>query len=120
MRRSRRFLDIQYRTHTDGEQLLTCNFPVFINRDDNITIKGAAFNCTDELWELLTPTDVNTLVVNKADLETHNKLLKMSNAHSNTYVPVYSIHMTRRKNFPMSLRALRETEGTGCRIIVPE
>jgi len=36
----RRFLVTQYSIREDGEQLMIGDFPVFIDADDNITIKG--------------------------------------------------------------------------------
>ena len=43
---------------------------MFIDPDDNFTIKGTAFRGTEGLWELLTRKNVNTKVVNKGDLKT--------------------------------------------------
>jgi len=44
--------------------------PVFIDADDNFTIKGTAFSGTEGLWELVTRKNVNTEVINKNDLKT--------------------------------------------------
>jgi len=46
--------------------------PVFIDTDDNITIKGTAFRGTEVLWEILTRKNVNTEVIKKNDLKTKN------------------------------------------------
>jgi len=42
-RGSRRFLDTQYGIRTDGEHLMIGVSPVFIDTDDNFTIKGTVF-----------------------------------------------------------------------------
>jgi len=44
--------------------------PVFIDPDDNITIKGRVFRGTEGLWELLTRKNVNTQLVGKEGLKT--------------------------------------------------
>jgi len=83
----------------DGEQLMICDSTVFIDPDDIIKINGEAFRGTDGLWELLRPNNVNTVVVNKADLNLYNKLLIISNAHSKKYQLDDSINITRGKKF---------------------
>ena len=47
--------------------------PVFIDTDDNFTIKGTVFRVKEGLWELLTRKNVNTEVNNKSDLKTNKK-----------------------------------------------
>jgi len=47
--------------------------PVFIDPNDNITIKGTVFRGTEELWEPLTRKNVNTQLIGKEDLETFKK-----------------------------------------------
>jgi len=47
---SRPFFDSQGGIHRDGEQLMVGDSPVFIDPDNNITIKGTAFRGTEELW----------------------------------------------------------------------
>ena len=49
----RRFLDTQYGIRKDGEQLMIGDSPVFIDPDDNFTIKGTAFRWTEGVWEIL-------------------------------------------------------------------
>jgi len=39
---------------------MICDSPVFLDPDDNITIKGTVFRGTERLWELLTRKNVNT------------------------------------------------------------
>ena len=73
MGRSRYFLDTQYGIRKDGEQLTIGDSPVFIDPDDNFTIKRTAFRGTDGLWELLTRKNVNTEVIKKNDLKTYKK-----------------------------------------------
>jgi len=46
---------------------------VFVDTDDNFTIKGTAFRVTEVLWELLTRKIVNTEVINKADIKMYKK-----------------------------------------------
>jgi len=60
---------------------MICNSPVFIDPDYNITIKGTAFSGADGLWEQLTRKNVNTEVVNNADLKTYKKILIFTNSH---------------------------------------
>jgi len=57
---------------------------VFIDPDDNITIKGTALRGTEGLWEMLTRKHVN---IGKGDLNTYKKILILTNAHSNRYQP---------------------------------
>ena len=66
----RRFLDTQYGNRRDGEQLMIVHSPVFIDTDDNVTIKWTAFRGTEGLWELLTRNNVNTQLIGKGDLKT--------------------------------------------------
>jgi len=44
--------------------------PVFIDTDDNITIKGTVFRGTEGLGELLTRKNVNTQLIGKENLKT--------------------------------------------------
>jgi len=46
------------------------NSPVFIDPDDNITIKGTVFRGTEGLCELLTRKNVNTQLIGEEDLKT--------------------------------------------------
>jgi len=57
----------------DAEQLMIGDCPVFIDTDDNFTIKGTVFRVKEGLWELLTRKNVNTEVNNKSDLKTNKK-----------------------------------------------
>jgi len=57
----------------DAEQLMIGDSPVFIDTDDNFTIKGTVFRVKEGLWELLTRKNVNTEVNNKSDLKTNKK-----------------------------------------------
>ena len=59
MGRSSLFLDTQYGMRKDDKQLIFGDSPVFINPDDNFTIKGNVFKGTEGLWELLTSKNVN-------------------------------------------------------------
>jgi len=68
----RRFLSTQYGILSDGEQLMIGDSPVFIDTNDNVTIKGTAFSGTEELWELLMRKNVNTHLIGKEDLKTKN------------------------------------------------
>ena len=43
---------------------------MFIDPDENITIKGTAFRETEGLCELLTRKDVNKQLIGKEDLKT--------------------------------------------------
>jgi len=43
--------------------------PVFIDHDDNITIKGTMFRGMKGLWELLTRKTVNMQLIGKEDLK---------------------------------------------------
>jgi len=43
---------------------------VFIDTDDNFTIKWTMFRGTEGLWELLTRKNVNTQLIGKEDLKT--------------------------------------------------
>jgi len=79
-RSSRRFLDTQYGIRKDGEQLMISDSPVFVDPDDNITIKGTAFRGTEGLWELLTHKNVNTQLIGLEDLKTYKKVLILTNA----------------------------------------
>jgi len=45
----RRFLDTKYGIREDGEQLMIGDYPVFVDPDDNITIKGTVFRGTERL-----------------------------------------------------------------------
>jgi len=81
---------------------------VFIDPDDNITIKGPVFRGTEGPWELLTRKNLNTQLVGKEDLKTNKKVLILTNAHLTRYEPGDNINITQGKNFAMSLRpALR-------------
>jgi len=44
--------------------------PVFIDPDDNVTIKGTVFRGVEKLWELLTRKNVNRQIVGKEDFKT--------------------------------------------------
>jgi len=95
----RRFLDTQYGIRKDGEQLMIGDSPVFIDPDDNFTIKGTAFRWTEGVWEILWLKNVNTEVVNKAYLKAYKKILILTNAHFNRYQPGDKINITRGKRF---------------------
>ena len=43
---------------------------MFIDPDENITIKGTVFRGTEGLWELLTRKNVNTQLIGKEGLKT--------------------------------------------------
>jgi len=73
MERGRRFLDTQYGIRKFVEQFMIGDSPVFIDTDDNFTIKRTAFRRTEALRELLTCKNVNTEVLNKADLKKYKK-----------------------------------------------
>ena len=65
----RHFLNTQYGIRKEGEQLMIGDSPVFIDPDDNITIKGTAFRGTRGLWDLLTRKNENTQLIGKDDLK---------------------------------------------------
>jgi len=71
--RSRRFFDTQYGIRKDGGQLMICDSPVFIDTDDNFTIKETVFRGTEGLWELLTRKNMNTQLIGKEDLKIYKK-----------------------------------------------
>ena len=48
-----------YGIHKDGEQLMIGDSPVYIDFDDNVTIKGTVFRGTEGLWEIQTLKNVN-------------------------------------------------------------
>jgi len=93
----RRFLDTQYGIIRDGEQLMIGDSPVFINPDDNVTIKGTVFRGTEGLWELLTPKNVNTQLIDKEDLKA--KYIDIDNPHLTRYQHEDNINITRGKKF---------------------
>jgi len=95
--RTRHFLDTQYGIRKDALQLMIGYSPVFIDTDDNLTIKGTTFRGSVGLWELLTRKKVNTEVFKKADLKTVKKILIVTNAHLNRYQPGGNINITRGK-----------------------
>jgi len=49
---------------------MTGDSPVFIDPDENITIKGTVFRETERLWELLTRKNVTKHLIGKDDLKT--------------------------------------------------
>ena len=67
MGRRRRFLDTQYVICKDGELSMIGVSPVFIDTDDNITIKCTAFRGTEAMWEIFTCKNVNTDLIGKDD-----------------------------------------------------
>ena len=68
-----RFLDTQYGIRKDGELLMMCGSPVFIDTDDYIANKDTTFRGTEGLWEILMRKYVNTERMGKYDLKTHKK-----------------------------------------------
>jgi len=72
-------------TEEDGERLMICDSPVFIDRDDNLIIKGTVFRGTEGLWEQLTRKKMNTQLIGKEDLEDIKKIL--TKAHLTRYQP---------------------------------
>jgi len=90
----RRFLDTQYGICRDGKQLMTGDYPVFIDPDANLTIKGTAFRSTVGLWELLTRKNMNTQLIGKEDLKTYKKILILTNVHLTRYQPGDNINIT--------------------------
>jgi len=46
------------------------DYPVFIDPDDNITIKVIVFRVTEGLWELLASNNRNTQLIDNEDLKT--------------------------------------------------
>ena len=69
-RSRRRSRDTQYGIRKDGETLMIAASPGFIDRDDNITIKGTVFRGTEGLWEILTRKNVNMQLIGKEKLKT--------------------------------------------------
>jgi len=72
--------------------------PVFIDTRDNFTIKGTVFKDTESLWELLTRKNVNSEVINMAEIKT-KKIVLMTNALLNIYQRGVNINITRGKKF---------------------
>jgi len=73
--------------------------PVFLDPDDNVTIKGTVFRGTEGLWVLLTRKNVNTQLIGKEDLMTYKKILILTNAHLTRYQIGDNINITRGKKF---------------------
>jgi len=73
MGRSRLFLDTQCGNRKEGEQLMIGDSMVFIDSDDNFTIKGTVFRGTEGLWELLTRKNFNKQRIGKEDLKMNKK-----------------------------------------------
>jgi len=71
----RGFLDTQYGIRRNGEQLMIGNSPVFIDTDDNVTIKGTEFKGTKGLWEILKSKNVNTELIGKEELKTYKNIV---------------------------------------------
>ena len=72
---------------------------VFIDPDDNNTIKGTVFRGTEGLWELLTRKNVSKHLTSKENLKTYKKFLILNNAHSTRYQPGDNINITQGKKF---------------------
>jgi len=73
--------------------------PIVFDTCGDITIKDRVFKGSKGLWELLTRKNVNTEVINKDDLKSYKKILKMTNAHLIQYQPSGNINITRGKRF---------------------
>jgi len=98
-RSGRRFPDSQNAISRDGEQLKIGDFTLFVDTDDNFTIRGTAFRGTEGLWELLKRKNVNMAIVNKANLKTYKNILILTNAHLNRYQPGDNINISLGKKF---------------------
>jgi len=77
--------------------------PVFIDTDDNFTIKSTAFRWSEGLWKLLTRNNMCGSYQYGRSKDVY-KLFVMTNAHLNRYQPGDNINIKRRKNFVISLR----------------
>jgi len=65
-----RFIDTLNGIRENVVLLMIGDFPVFIDPDDNITIKGTVCIGTEGLLELQTRKNVNSELVGKQDLKT--------------------------------------------------
>jgi len=60
---NKRFLDTQYGIRKVGDSFMIDDSAVLVDTDSDITIKGQEFRGTKGFWELLTPKNVNRLMI---------------------------------------------------------
>jgi hypothetical protein len=92
-------LDTRYGIRKEGDNLMIGDKPMYVDTDDNITIKGTQFKGTEGLWALLTRKTVDMEHVGKADLGTYKKILLKTNAHLTGYRQGDTLNITREKKF---------------------
>jgi len=94
-----RLLDTQYGIRREGDHLKIGNSAVTVDNMRNIIIKGKEFKGTEDLWKLLTRTNVNYDSIDKNDLQRYKTILEMTNAHLRGYRPGENIQSSRGTKF---------------------